>query len=129
MLVIGNALADSVRDRIHKGVNANDEPAKPLKGRKGGGKGYPEWKIAHGLAPIRDWFVSGATLRSLKVLRVSENQGSVGFTSDKADKIAHFLNAIDKSFGISPTDRKALNAGLRKVLEKGNVIKVEQRAA
>jgi hypothetical protein len=128
MLTIGNALADSVRKRIASGVNANDQPSKPLKGAHGNFVPYARKKQMKGLNPVRDWVYSGQTMRSLKVLTVNENQGKVGFTTDRANRIASALNKIDRAFGISPTDRVAMNNALGTILRAGNVVKFKQAA-
>jgi hypothetical protein len=128
MLTIGNALATSVIKRIKTGKNANDEPSKPLKGAKKHYVPYARYKQNRGLQPIRDWVYSGRTLRSLKVLSVSENGGKVGFTDQRANSIATYINKIDRAFGISPTDRLALNNALGDVLRGGNVIQFKRAA-
>jgi hypothetical protein len=42
-----------------------------------GRRGYPDYKAARGLNPIRDWTWSGHTLRCLKVLTANETAGGV----------------------------------------------------
>lgn len=113
---IGQAGLDAISARIRRGENCEDSSAKPLKpGRTVNGKqlrGYPDYKIARGLAPIRDWILSGRTMRSLKVKRASENSATIGFVDPVADSRAHMNNLRDKLFGISPKDRIAVNAAL-----------------
>ena len=128
MLAIGQSLAASMITRIKSGKNANDQPAKPLKGAKGKFVPYARKKLNHGLAPIRDWTYSGRTLRSLKVLSVNENTGRIGFTDARTDRIAHALNQIDRAFGVSPTDRVKLNNAVHSALQGTKMIQV-QRAA
>ena len=123
MLTIGTALADSVRKRIKSGVNAAGNQSKALNPR------YAKTKQRKGLQPLRDWFYTGRTLASLAVLSTNENAGKVGFTNTKADRIAHTLNATDKAFGISDSDRAALNEALSRLLHGGNVVKVMSAAA
>ncbi len=101
---------DSIAQRIGKGLNANDEPAKPLKPGRNGHRGYPDYKIAHGLQPLRDWFWTGRTMRSLKVKSANENRAIIGFVDPKADLVAHVNNLREKAFGISEKDRNAMTA-------------------
>ena len=68
-------LADSIRARIQSGQNIYDQAAAPLKPGQSGRRGYPDYKSARGLKPIRDWTWSGHTLRCLKVLTANENRG------------------------------------------------------
>jgi hypothetical protein len=75
-------LADSIRARIQSGQNIYDQAAAPLKPGKPGRKGYPDYKSARGLQPIRDWTWSGHTLRCLKVLTANENRAAIGFLDE-----------------------------------------------
>ena len=92
MLFIGSAVRDSIAKRIGKGPNVNDAPAKALKAGRNGRRGYPDYKLARGLAPIRDWFWTGRTMRSLKVKSASESRVAIDFVDPKADRIAHATN-------------------------------------
>ena len=69
-------LADSIRARIQSGQNIYDQAAAPLKPGQSGRRGYPDYKSARGLQPIRDWTWSGHTLRCLKVLTANENRAA-----------------------------------------------------
>jgi hypothetical protein len=128
MMKIGNTLNDSIKKRIQSGVNANDERAKPLKPGRGNYKAYATYKIQRGLQGIRDWTWSGRTLRSMKVLSVSENGGKIGFTDSHSDKVAHVNNRIEKAFGISPNDRKALNQAVSDMFKTSKLIQFKRVA-
>jgi hypothetical protein len=128
MLAIGNALRDSIAERIGSGLNVNDEPAKELKPGRNGRRGYPDYKKARGLQPIRDWFWTGRTMRSLEVKSASENQAVIGFVDPNADRIAHVNNLREKQFGVSPKDRQALNSAVLAVLRQARVIRVRRAA-
>ena len=128
METIANVLLDSISRRILNGFNANDAPSKALKPGKNGKRGYPEYKAAHGLQPIRDWFLTGRTMRSLKVKSASENRVVIGFSNSNADRVAHMNNLREKAFGVSPKDRLALNAVVRAVLKTSRVIRVAKAA-
>ena len=113
-------LADVIRTRIQSGQNIYDLPATPLKPGKPGRRGYPDYKIARGLQPIRDWTWTGHTLRCLKVLRVNENRAVIGFLDEAlprrhqtASQIAFYNNLRERQWGVSPQDRQALIAAIR----------------
>jgi hypothetical protein len=128
MLSVANTLRDSIAGRIGKGLNVNDAPAKALKPGRNGRRGYPDYKRARGLQPIRDWFWTGRTMRSLKVKSASENQAVIGFVDPNSDRIAHVNNIREKQFGISPKDRSALNAAVLAALRKVSVVRVARAA-
>jgi hypothetical protein len=128
MLAIGNVLRDSIAARIGKGLNVNDAPAKELKPGRNGRRGYPDYKKARGLQPIRDWFWTGRTMRSLKVKSASENQAVIGFVDPNADRVAHLNNLREKQFGISPKDRKALKDAVLAVLQQARVVRARRAA-
>jgi hypothetical protein len=128
MLTIGNVVVESIKDRLHKGLNINDQPAKPLKPGRNGKRGYPDYKAARGLQPFRDWFWIGRTLRSLKVKSASENHCVIGFIDPNADLIAHVNNIRERAFGISPKDRQAMAAAIRAVLRTARVIQIRKAA-
>ena len=128
MLTIGNVVVESIKGRIHKGLNVNDQPAKPLKPGRNGKRGYPDYKAARGLQPFRDWFWTGRTLRSLKVKSASENRCVIGFVDPNADRIAHVNNIRERAFGVSPKDRQAIVAVIKAVLRKARVIQVRRAA-
>lgn len=126
---IAQAGLNSISARIRRGENCNDEPAKPLKPGRNGRRGYPDYKMAHGLAPIRDWIgFRGKTMRSLKVKRVSENRATIGFTDPQSDMIAHINNRREKQFGISPKDRLAVNAAVLTELRRQSPVQFKKVA-
>jgi hypothetical protein len=128
MLAIGNVLRDSIAARIGRGLNVNDTPAKALKPGRNGRRGYPDYKKARGLQPIRDWFWTGRTMRSLKVKSASENRAVIGFVDPNADRIAHVNNLREKQFGVSLKDRQALSAASLAVLRRGRVVRSAKAA-
>src|SRR5581483_11181616 len=112
-------LADAIRARIHSGQNIYDQAAAPLKPGKPGRRGYPDYKSARGLQPIRDWTWSGHTLRCLKVLTANENRAVIGFLDEAlsrrqqtASQIAFYNNQRERQWGVSPRDRQALLAAM-----------------
>ena len=95
---------------------------------RNGKRGYPDYKLARGLQPFRDWFWTGRTIRSLKVKQVSENRCVIGFINPNADAIAHVNNIRERAFGISPKDRQAMVAVVKAILRTSRVIQVRKAA-
>lgn len=130
MLRVGEALRKSVFDRIRLGQDVNDRAAPPLTQTqrsnsktvdqqrlywisKGTRKTYAHYKVVkYGGKPIRDWWRTGRTLRSMKVLRAMKNQVVVGFTDAVSNARAFFNNRRWRQFGVSPRDREALAAAV-----------------
>jgi len=105
-------LADTIRARIQSGQNIYDQPAAPLKPGLPGRRGYPDYKSARGLQPIRDWTWSGHTMRCLKVLTANQNRAVIGFLDEAmpgrtqtASQIAFWNNLRERMWGFSPNDR------------------------
>ena len=116
----GQVLADSIRTRIQSGQNIYDQAAAPLKPGQSGRRGYPDYKAARGLRPVRDWTWSGHTLRCLKVLTANENRAAIGFLdealpgrSQTASQIAFYNNRRERQWGVSPHDREAVLAAFQ----------------
>jgi hypothetical protein len=112
-------LADAIRARIQHGQNIYDQAAAPLKPGLSGRRGYPDYKAARGLQPIRDWTWSGHTLRCLKVLTANENRAAIGFLDESlpgwrqtASQFA-FNNRREAQWGVSPRDRQAVLAAFQ----------------
>lgn len=112
-------LADSIRARIQSGQNIYDQAAAPLKPGLSGRRGYPDYKAARGLQPVRDWTWSGHTLRCLKILTADENRAVIGFLDETkpgrrltASQIAHMNNRREVQWGVSPRDRHAVLAAI-----------------
>jgi hypothetical protein len=113
-------LADSIRGRIQGGRNIYDQTAAPLKPGLPGRRGYPDYKAARGLQPIRDWRWSGHTLRCLKVLTANENCTAIGFLNEAlpgrrmtASQIAAFNNRREAQWGVSQRNREAVLAAFQ----------------
>lgn len=124
MANIGNTLLKSIKERIKKGIDANDAPAKPLKGAKRNYIPYDRQKTQKGLQPIRDWTYSGHLLRAMKVVSANENRFVIGFIDDRSDKIAHLNNHGTRMFGISPNDQEHLKTAVSDAFR--SLIKVQQ---
>lgn len=101
MVTAATALRDSIERRILMGLDLGDAPAPPLK------PSYLKYKQRRG-NPIRDWKLTGRTLRSMKVLSAQVNKAIIGFTDDVANRRAYFNNLRWRQFGVSPKDQSAL---------------------
>jgi hypothetical protein len=104
--------------RVQSGQNIYGQAA-PLKPELPGRRGYPEYKVARGLQPIRDWTWSGHTMRCLKVLTVNENRATIGFLDEAfpgrtqtASEIAFWNNQREQQWGVSPHDREVIAAAM-----------------
>jgi hypothetical protein len=122
MAGLGATVLGSVADRIKRGVNCEDAPAKPLKPGRNGKKGYPDYKAQRGIAAIRNWISPNPwprgrvkTLRALNVKTANENRVVIGFIDPKADQIAHINNQREKQFGVSPKDREVLTGAVEEI--------------
>jgi hypothetical protein len=120
-------LADSIRARIQSGQNIYDQAAAPLKPGLPSRRGYPDYKAARGLQPIRDWTWSGHTLRCLKVLTANENRAAIGFLDEAlpgrrqtASQIAAFNNLFKRFLGtpVRPPQERALVRACAKRLRR-----------
>lgn len=125
MQELGDVFVASQDARLGAGLNVYDLPAMPLKRRANGKAGYPEGKVRKGLKAIRDWFYTGRTRRSIKVLSANENQVVIGATDAVVDQRIAFNNARERQFGMSPNDREAVTAHVRNM----KVITVKTSAA
>ena len=122
MSTLAGILRDSMRGRIQNGLNVNDQPAKPLK------PGYASAKARKGGKPVRDWMMSGQTLRCMAVLSANENRAVIGFNNPIAARIAHFNNLRERAFGVSPMDRQMLVAAVNATVRQVKVVTVGKTA-
>ena len=109
-LDLAKVLSDSIRDRISRGINANDQPATALR------KAYANREIRPGARPIRDWRLTGRTMNALQPVPRSDGNLAVGFNDARASQIAAINNAHEKMFGVSPSDRRVFIAALNAFL-------------
>jgi hypothetical protein len=117
MAEIAAPVAKSIVDRIYRGENLNDLPAKPLSAR------YARAKQIKGRQPIRNWVWGGYTLAALHVLDTRDNQALIGFSDPLSNKKAYINNAREQQFG---TSRRDLDEFHRQVMSKPIVtVKVE----
>jgi len=123
MQSLGNALRDSVRDRIRRATDVYDAPAPPLKPhRNNPNSSYAAIKVRRfGGQPIRDWWRTGRTLRSLHVLTVSINRVVVGFTDSVSNFRAFINNRRHRQFGMSPQDRNNVLAKFFELLRSFSI--------
>jgi len=129
MANIGQTVIDTVvKPRIAQAVNVSDQPAKPLKpGRVVNGrqlKGYPEYKIARGRAPIRDLFWRGMTMRSMRVVDATANKVRIGFDNPQASRIAAINQRREPMFWFSPADQLKIGEIVRAELSQAELVQI-----
>jgi len=112
---LARVLANSIRDRIRRGHDVNDQPAPPLSQK------YARRKIRLGRQPIRDWTLTGTTMRALGPVTMSDGRFAVGFNDARAAKIAALNNSRSQQFGMSPANRRDFLNALDRV--KGSLIR------
>jgi hypothetical protein len=132
MANIGQAVIDTVvKPRIARAVNMADQSAKPLKpGRVVKGrqlKGYPEYKIARGRAPIRDLFWRGMTMRSLRVVDATANKVKIGFDNPQASRIAAISQRREEMFWFSPADQQKIGEIVRDEIRNAEMVGFRQK--
>lgn len=99
---IGNAAVERMKQRILKGVNSDNQRAKPLS------KKYAAIKARerHTARPIRDMFLSGMTLNDYRVQRAYNGLIEAYPSSPEAQKRAILAQHIDPMFGFTEAEEK-----------------------
>jgi hypothetical protein len=97
-----NFILESIRPRIRQALDVNDQPVPPL------GKNYAKRKQRSGMNPVRDWTLSGDTLKALSVLVAGHNTATIGFVGPIANRRAYINNSYYRQFGVSPSDSQKL---------------------
>jgi sulfur relay (sulfurtransferase) DsrC/TusE family protein len=124
MIGLATEVKDDVKARILRAEDVDDRPAPKLKERTDGKLGYPHYKVVkYGGKPIRDWWRTGRTLRSMQVLRAGPGKAVIGFVDPTTNNRAFFNNRLWRQFGVSPRNR-ALIARRAPQLFKGQIVKV-----
>jgi hypothetical protein len=128
MLAIANVVRDSIATRIGKGLNIEDEDAKPLKPGRNGHRGYPDYKAARGPNALPRLGLDRAHHALAQSKERQRKPRRYRLYRPNADHIAHVNNLREKQFGISPKDRQAMAAIIRYVLRQSRVISVRKAA-
>jgi hypothetical protein len=117
MAEISDATLESVRTRIARALTVEDSPAPSLR------PFYARRKAIKGKPALRDWTLTGRTLRSMKTLSAGPGKARIGFTDPESNKRAFINNARYRQFGLSGSDRVVLIAAIRRfrVLEARRV--------
>jgi len=108
MQKIAQDLTDSIHERILRAENTEDFPAGPLTEKYGEAK-----KKYYKRNPIRDWFRTGRTMRSMKVLSAAPNKATIGFTDSTSNERAVRNNRRERQFGVSPRDMEVLMRSIK----------------
>jgi len=119
MLTFGQALAADVKARILLAQDVNDQPAPTLK------PGYAKFKNRKYPPAIRNWQLTGRTLRGLRCLRASQNLAIIGFSDPVAAQRAAINNRRALQFGVSPKNRE----NIRRVIQQAQFMSVRAQAA
>lgn len=125
MTRIGDRVTNSIRTRIERGYDVNDQPAPPLRqptARSANGLtrliGYVQTKVSrYGGRPIRNWHRTGETLGAMGVIEASTNRVVIGFRTMQANIRAARNNARWPQFGLSPSDKSTLNRAISSELD------------
>lgn len=117
MLEIGDTALKSILSRISQAQDVNDSPAKPLSDR------YIQFKVGKkGKAPIRDWFLRGVLVRSLKVKSASQEKVTLGPVTVEANSLVTFNQRRCRQWGVSPRDLEAIRLKVRQLIVGKSVL-------
>jgi hypothetical protein len=119
MVEIGQAAVGSILDRIERGENVLDQPAAPL------AKRYQAYKARRSPPAIRNWKLTGRTLRALRLLRANENRAVIGFSDPEAGRRAAINNQRERQFGLSPANWRDVIERVKQV----RFVRAERQAA
>lgn len=111
---LGNLALGSVRGRIQKATDANDQPAKPLSAirpRHGGASYVVQKQKRTGRRPVRDWNLTGALMQSFRVTIATAKRIVISPTDDQKVKLAG-NQAICEMFAFSPKDAAVTQAAV-----------------
>lgn len=103
--LFGDTAVGLMVNRIQRGVNVFDLPAKPLS------KAYAKQKTRRGRPAVRDWTLSGDTLAAMGVVELKDGSVALGIdwrSNPQAFKIALFNQTIERMAGLSPSDKQKL---------------------
>ena len=109
-------LADSIRARIQSGQNILRPSGCAAETGAAGPAGYPDYKAARGLQPIRDW--TWSALRCLKVVTANENR-AIGFLDEARFGLAN----------VGPNRRRAAHVWFHNVAADGPSAVAEKNVA
>jgi hypothetical protein len=124
MVELGQVAVDSIKSRLERAENVYDQPAKPLsEGRRG--TGYRRYKSGKAPPAIRNWKLTGRTLRGMNVLRANENRAVIGFSDPVAAMRAAINQKRERQFGLSPANWKDIFAAVRRI----RFVRVKSKAA
>ena len=124
MVEIGQVAVDSIKARLARAENIYDQPAKPLsEGKRGGG--YRRYKSRKAPPAIRNWKLTGRTLRGMNVLRANENRAVIGFSDPVAGMRAAINQKRERQFGLSPANWKDILRAVKRI----RFVRVKKTAA
>ncbi len=124
MVEIGQLCVDSIKARLARAENVYDQPAAPLKERRPG-RGYKSYKSRKAPPAVRNWKLTGRTLRAMRVLRAKENRAVIGFSDPVAAMRAAINNRRERQFGVSPANWRDILAAVKAI----RLVRAERKAA
>jgi len=117
---IGQFSVDGELQRLGHGINAQDQPSRPLK------PSYAKQKEKAGAQPVRDLRLTGAMLTARQVTEVSDNTVTVGFTDPLQEAKAAHNEQIEPMLGVSPENKRQLDEYVHETF-RANVRKINGR--
>jgi len=108
MVEIGQVAVASILERLERGQNVSDQPAAPLR------PSYRKYKARRSPPAIRNWKLTGRTLRGLRVLEANENRAVIGFSDPEAGRRAALNNRRERQFGLSPANWRDIREAVRR---------------
>ena len=106
---VADALVSASRDRITRGVNILDQPAKPLTLQ------YAKKKVKMGALPIRNLTNTGALMSTYGVQTEDPKSIVIGWDAEQEKKVV-WNEKRDKMAGLSPLDKEAGQEAAREEL-------------
>ncbi len=100
--ILSRLTAESLRQRIAIGKNAEGKAAKPLNAN------YALGKVRRGLKPIRDWRFTGAMMADFGVMQESGGISRIGFSSEQQRTKAARNQKIERMIGFDPDTRSGI---------------------
>jgi hypothetical protein len=102
MRSIGQDYLAIQKQRIDRGMDANDQASRPLK------PAYARSKSAHGAKPIRNLQNTGASMAAIGITEVGPMGFKISTSNDRANRVLSINQQIEPMLGASPNDIRTL---------------------
>lgn len=97
--------------RVSLGINAHDQPAKPLS------KAYEKSKVKQGGKPIRDLHLTGDMMGARGITEIGEKSVEIGFNDGLQYAKAAHNEQIEPMLGPSPHDKISIDEHAQETLD------------